>query len=104
LPTNQTLKQQIHQANVEVHSCEAKYYEALHPEVYSRKEQKRIIQNLVTITGQIVDNQKNALDVGAGTGNLTGKLLALGYKVVAIDISSQMCICAENSAPTYLNS
>ena len=87
---------------MEVHSCEAKYYEALHPEVYSRKEQKRIIQNLVTITGQIVDNQKNALDVGAGTGNLTGKLLALGYKVVAIDISPQMCQILRRKFSAYI--
>jgi ubiquinone/menaquinone biosynthesis C-methylase UbiE len=91
LSTNLSLKQQIHQANVEVHRFEAKYYEALHPEVYNRKEQKRIKQNLTAITGQIVNNQKKALDVGAGTGNLTGKLLLLGYNVVATDISPEMC-------------
>ena len=102
MPTNPTLKQQIHQANVEVHRFEAKYYEALHPEVYSRKEQKRITQNLTTITGQIVDNQKNALDVGAGTGNLTGKMLALGYRVVATDISPEMCQILQRKFSAYM--
>ena len=34
----------------------------------------------------IADNQKKALDFGAGTGNLTGKLLRMDYKVTAIDI------------------
>jgi ubiquinone/menaquinone biosynthesis C-methylase UbiE len=91
LSNNPTLKQQIHKANVEVHRFEAKYYEALHPEVYSLREQKRITQNLTTITQQIVDNQKSALDIGAGTGNLTGKLLELGYRVMATDISPEMC-------------
>ena len=28
----------------------------------------------------IVDNQKKALDFGAGTGNLTGKLLRMNYR------------------------
>ena len=87
---------------MEVHRFEAKYYEALHPEVYSRKEQKRITQNLATITGQIVDNQKNALDVGAGTGNLTGKLLELGYNVVATDISPEMCQILSRKFSAYI--
>jgi ubiquinone/menaquinone biosynthesis C-methylase UbiE len=102
LSTNLTLKQQIHQANVEVHRFEAKYYEALHPEVYSRKEQRRIKQNLTTITDQIVNNQKNALDIGAGTGNLTGKLLALGYHVVATDISPEMCQILRRKFSAYI--
>ena len=87
---------------MEVHRFEAKYYEALHPEVYSRKEQRRITQNLATITGQIADNQKNALDVGAGTGNLTGKLLELGYKVVATDISPEMCQILRKKFGAYI--
>ena len=102
MPTNPTLKQQIHQANVEVHRNEAKFYEALHPEVYSRKEQKRITQNLTTLTRQIANNQKNALDVGAGTGNLTGKMLALGYKVVATDISPEMCQILRRKFSAYM--
>ena len=102
MQANPTLKQQIHQANVEVHRFEAKYYEALHPEVYNRKEQKRITQNLETITGQISHNKKNALDVGAGTGNLTSKLLELGYKVVATDISPEMCQILRRKFSAYL--
>ena len=88
---NQPLKEQIHQANVTVHRSEAKYYEMLHPEVYSNQEQKRIIVKLKTIDLLIVSNQRNALDVGAGTGNLTGKLLQMGYNVTATDISPEMC-------------
>lgn len=103
MPNDQTLEEQIHQANVSVHRFEAKYYEILHPEVYSKQEQKRITATLNTINKQITNNQKNALDVGAGTGNLTGKLLQLGYKVTAIDISAEMCAILKKKYNTYLN-
>jgi 2-polyprenyl-3-methyl-5-hydroxy-6-metoxy-1,4-benzoquinol methylase len=87
----QTLKEEIHQANISVHRFEAKYYELLHPEVFSRIEQKRITSKLKHANRLVEDNQKYALDVGAGTGNLTGKLLTMGYVVTAIDISAEMC-------------
>jgi 2-polyprenyl-3-methyl-5-hydroxy-6-metoxy-1,4-benzoquinol methylase len=98
----QTLKERIHQANIEVHRAEAKYYEALHPEVYSKKEQKRIIATLSGIGTQIEGNQKKALDIGAGTGNLTGKLLAMGYNVTATDISPEMCEILRKKYRVYI--
>ena len=99
---DQSLKEQIHQANVKVHRLEAPYYELLHPEVYSRQEQKRITATLKLIDSQIVGNQKAVLDVGAGTGNLTGKLLQMGYKVTATDISPEMCAIIKNKYARYL--
>jgi ubiquinone/menaquinone biosynthesis C-methylase UbiE len=102
LLNDKSLKEQIHQANVEVHRIEAQYYELLHPEVYSKKEQKRIIAKLITIDKQIENNHKNALDIGAGTGNLTGKLLQMGYKVIATDISPEMCEILKEKYATYL--
>jgi ubiquinone/menaquinone biosynthesis C-methylase UbiE len=83
---------------------EAKYYEMLHPEVYSRKEQQRVWRQLRVIDGQIINNQRNALDVGAGTGNLTGKLLEMGYNVVATDISPEMCAILKKKYPQYIPS
>ncbi len=100
---DQTLKEKIHQANIEVHRSEAEYYELIHPEVYSKSEQKRVKTLLERIDKQIADNQKNALDVGAGTGNLTGKLLQVGYKVTAIDISAEMCAILKKKYRAYLN-
>jgi ubiquinone/menaquinone biosynthesis C-methylase UbiE len=91
LSVTENLKESIHKANVEVHSFEAKYYEFLHPEVYSRQEQNRIALVLKTVDRLIKDNHKKALDFGAGTGNLTSKLLRLGYAVTAIDVSTEMC-------------
>ncbi len=87
----ENLQESIHEANVVVHRFEAKYYELLHPEVYSQHEQARITSVLRTADKLVSDNHKKALDFGAGTGNLTGKLLNLGYTVTAIDISSEMC-------------
>ena len=100
--TAPTLKEQIYQANVSVHRAEAKYYPLLHPEVYSKKEQKRITAQLKAIDQQIGDNQKVALDVGAGTGNLTGKLISMGYSVTATDISPDMCEILRRTYASYL--
>jgi ubiquinone/menaquinone biosynthesis C-methylase UbiE len=102
LPNQTTLKEQIHQANVAVHRSEAKYYELLHPEVYSKKEQKRISAKLKNIDAKITNNQKNVLDVGAGTGNLTGKLLQMGYTVTGTDISPEMCSILKKKYNAYL--
>ena len=99
---DQTLKENIHRANVSVHRLEAQYYEVLHPEVYSNQEQKRIIEKLQMIDKLVADNQKNALDVGAGTGNLTGKLLHTGYAVTAVDISPEMCAILRKKYRDYL--
>ena len=100
-----TLKERIHQANISVHQFEAQYYELLHPEVYSKKEQKRITTQLKTIDTLIDSNQRNALDFGAGTGNLTSRLLQLGYTVTAVDISPEMCaILKKKYAPDIAQS
>jgi ubiquinone/menaquinone biosynthesis C-methylase UbiE len=96
------LTQKIHQANIEVHRSEAKYYEAIHPEVYSKKEQKRIRTLLRAIDQKITENHKKALDVGAGTGNLTGKLLEMGYHVTATDISPEMCTILKKKYAPYI--
>lgn len=102
--SNPSFKEQIHQANVIVHRSEATYYEALHPEVYSKKEQKRISDKLKMADKLVMDNKKFALDVGAGTGNLTGKLLQMGYRVVAVDISPEMCAILQRKYRDYVKS
>jgi ubiquinone/menaquinone biosynthesis C-methylase UbiE len=96
------LRERIHEANVAVHRFEAEYYELLHPEVYSKQEQKRIDSILKMVDKLIADNQKRALDFGAGTGNLTGKLLRMDYRVTAIDISAEMCTILKKRYNAYL--
>ena len=98
----ENLRERIHKANIAVHRFEAEYYELIHPEVYSKQEQKRVNSTLKMVDKLIVDNQKKALDFGAGTGNLTGKLLHMGYKVTAIDISAEMCRILKKKYKNYL--
>lgn len=99
---DENLGERIREANVEVHRFEAKYYELLHPEVYNKQEQKRIGSTLRVIDELVADNQRKALDFGAGTGNLTGKLLRMGYRLTAIDISAEMCTILRKKYKTYL--
>jgi len=98
----ENLRERIHEANIAVHRFEAQYYELLHPEVYGKQEQKRINSTLRMVDKLIADNQKKALDFGAGTGNLTGKLLRMDYKVTAIDISAEMCAILKKRYQTCL--
>ncbi len=101
---DQTLKEKIHQANITVHHLEAQYYELLHPEVYSKQEQKRTTAALEMVDKLVTSNHRVALDFGAGTGNLTGKLLQMGYTVTAVDISLEMCGILKRKYRAYLQS
>lgn len=103
---DENLQERIRKANVSVHRFEAKYYELIHPEVYNRYEQRRIKSTLKMVDNLVADDRvhaKRALDVGAGTGNLTVKLLQMGYKVTAIDISAEMCMLLEKKCRHYLD-
>ena len=102
-----SLREKILKANVAVHKSEAKYYELMHPEVYNKFEQKRVISSLKIVDKLVAvdsDRKKRALDFGAGTGNLTGKLLQMGYHVTALDISTEMCTILEKKYKPYLES
>ena len=104
---NESLQKRIHKANVALHRLEAKYYELVHPEVYNLTEQKRLISTLKKADKLLDDSpnrSKKALDFGAGTGNITGKLLKLGYNVTAIDISKEMCDIIKKKYKKYLDS
>jgi 2-polyprenyl-3-methyl-5-hydroxy-6-metoxy-1,4-benzoquinol methylase len=101
------LRERILEANVAVHKLEAKYYELMHPEVYSRREQERLASTLRTVDKLVAADavgEKRALDFGAGTGNLTGKLLQMGYHVTALDLSAEMCEILEKKYEHYLGS
>lgn len=99
---DKNLQEKIHEANVAVHRFEAKYYELLHPEVYSQQEQNRIRDTLSLVDNLIANNEKKALDFGSGTGNLTGKLLQMGYNVTAIDISAEMCAILKDKYAAWI--
>ena len=107
LSLGEGLQERIREANILLHRLEAKYYELLHPEVYNRHEQKRLFSQLKIVDELLSDNPgnvKKALDFGSGTGNLTGKLLEMGYNVTAIDISREMCEILEKKYKKYFHS
>lgn len=79
------------QGNVEVHREESAVYDFIHKEIWNNSEQKRLRRALKSAIDLIDNNQFNALDLGAGTGNVTKKLLGLGFRVTAVDISPEMC-------------
>ena len=107
LSLDDCLRDRILEANVAVHKREAKCYELIHPEVYSICEQKRVSSTLRMVDKLITADsvkEKRVLDFGAGTGNLTGKLLLMGYNVTALDISAEMCKILEKRYKPYLAS
>jgi SAM-dependent methyltransferase len=79
------------EGNKLVHSKEAAYYDIIHQEIWNKKEQKRLIESLKESVNKIQNNNWFALDFGAGTGNLTEKLLDMGFNVTAVDLSEEMC-------------
>ncbi len=95
-------RETIHAANIATHSFEAPIYELLHPEVYGREEQKRIASTLESVDRFVTENMHRAMDFGAGTGNLTGKLLQMGYVVTAVDISAEMCALLKRKYRAYV--
>lgn len=75
--------------NIDAHNHVAKWYDQKHAEIYNPVEQERLtqlLQKMVTAL-PMPANQVHACDVGAGTGNITLKLLALGCHVTAADVS-----------------
>jgi ubiquinone/menaquinone biosynthesis C-methylase UbiE len=105
LPVDENLKENIRNANIALHKYEANYYELIHPEIYNKPEQKRLISALKTadnLVSSSPDGTKMALDFGAGTGNVTGKLLSMGYHVTAVDLSLEMCSILEKKYADYV--
>lgn len=83
----QTLVEQ----SVRAYSRAHRRYERRHPEIFNEVEQARIRAGLETALRLMDDPPANprALDLGCGTGNITGHLVALGAKVVAADVSPE---------------
>jgi SAM-dependent methyltransferase len=75
--------------NVRIHDRIAGRYECTHDEIFNEPEQARLRAALArAVAGLEGGSQRlRALDFGCGSGNLTRQLLALGFDVVAADVS-----------------
>jgi SAM-dependent methyltransferase len=75
--------------NVRIHDRVAADYEKIHDEIFNPVEQDRLRRALARAKDALRTRTERprALDFGCGSGNLTRHLLALGFDVVAADIS-----------------
>ena len=83
---NPKLATKIKHENIKLHNERAKIYDKI--ALHLRPENQRMYNNDIDLISRI--RKGDALDVGAGTGNISLKLLKRGYKVTAIDISKKM--------------
>jgi ubiquinone/menaquinone biosynthesis C-methylase UbiE len=90
-------KKEIFEANIRTHRAEAYVYDTRHGGIFNRYAQatiKRLIKNGLDILLKNYDPEMllfpYALDCACGTGNIAEKLLYMGCKVDAVDISTQM--------------
>lgn len=87
---NGDLRKKILEENIKVQRLEAEVFDERHPEIFNRFQQKEIINDIKFIRRQISAKNPSALDIGAGTGNLSLKFLKYGFSVTAVDISKEM--------------
>ena len=76
--------------NIAVHDRLARKYDKLHGEIFNDVEQARLKKFLSRALEEVRTGNSpfQALDLGCGSGNLTGHLLGLGAAVTAADVSS----------------
>lgn len=76
--------------NIAIHDRIAHKYEKMHGEIFNSIEQLRLRQLLERALSEVRTGRPipSALDMGCGSGNLTGHLLEIGAEVTAADVSA----------------
>ncbi len=97
-----TERERIIEENLKLYRLEAEGYMSLHPEIYNWFEQGHIRKDLAYISKRLIT--RNALDIGCAMGNITLKLLSLGFRVTALDISTSMIKGMKEKLPDKLAS
>lgn len=80
---------EVKRANIRHHDVEAEFFERVHPEGSSLYERAKVLESIAFIAGNS-GVRDLCVDVGCGTGFVTGFELPLYRVVVAIDISRRM--------------
>jgi ubiquinone/menaquinone biosynthesis C-methylase UbiE len=93
-------REKIIQENLKLDRLESQNYISLHPEIYNWFEQREIQRDLASLRKKVNGNE--AIDIGCGMGNITLKLLSLGFKVTALDISTTMIKEVKRALPVEM--
>jgi SAM-dependent methyltransferase len=86
---------EVKKANIRHHDVEAQIFERAHPEGSSVYEKAEVLKSLASIAGNSA-TQDMCVDVGCGTGFVTGFELPMYKSVVSMDISKQMLRTVRN--------
>jgi ubiquinone/menaquinone biosynthesis C-methylase UbiE len=73
--------------NIDAYAARAASYDIIHREIFNDIEQQRLQEVLSTALDAIASGDRNTLDFGSGTGNLTRHMNRLGCDVTAADVS-----------------
>ncbi len=76
--------------NIRGYSARAASYDSRHGEIFNNLEQRRLRRALSDALLAVRSGGVQALDFGAGTGNLTRHLIELGAEVTAADVSPEL--------------
>jgi ubiquinone/menaquinone biosynthesis C-methylase UbiE len=93
-------REKIIKENLKLYRLESQNYISLHPEIYNWFEQGEIQKDLTSLRKKVNGNE--ALDIGCGMGNISLKLLSLGFKVTALDISTTMIKEVKRALPAEI--
>jgi SAM-dependent methyltransferase len=75
--------------NIKAYAKRAATYDERHGEIFTGQEQRRLYEALVRASAAVRSGGREALDFGAGSGNVTRHMIALGYDVTAADVSPE---------------
>jgi ubiquinone/menaquinone biosynthesis C-methylase UbiE len=93
-------REKIIRENLKLYRLESRNYISLHPEIYNWFEQREIHRDLASLRNKVNGNE--VLDIGCGMGNIALKLLSLGFKVTALDISTTMIKEVKRALPVEM--
>ncbi len=104
MDSNRQIERAVWRANIGLHAKEAPFYDAIHFEIFNFIEQHRLRRALALASNMVASRSRVALDFGCGTGNVTSKLLSLGWKVLAVDTSKTMLTILSHKLRSACNS
>jgi ubiquinone/menaquinone biosynthesis C-methylase UbiE len=82
--------------NIKAYAKRAASYDEIHGEIFNSREQNRLQGALAKASGAVRSGGRQALDFGAGSGNVTRHMISLGYEVTAADVSPDFLRTIEN--------